>query len=106
MGWFKRRPKPRTSDNPSGVELAHLEQFVRTRRGVEAYVEPKTAVTAMTVILIAFDGEWTRRKIGSPQQAAKFAARLGIPIYDIAAVGYPPKMREWNRRQKELKNSK
>jgi len=57
------------------------------------------------VVLIASDGEWTRRKVGSPEQAAKLAAKLGIPIYDVAAVGYPPRMREWTRRQRELKDS-
>jgi hypothetical protein len=37
----------RTSD----ADIAHLEQFARSRRGVEAYVEPRTTVTAMTVVL-------------------------------------------------------
>ena len=31
--------------------------------GVEAYVEPKTTVTDVTVVLVAADGEWTRRRI-------------------------------------------
>src|SRR3954453_19749365 len=30
---------------PGSADLAHLEQFVATRRGVEGYVEPRTAVT-------------------------------------------------------------
>ncbi len=105
MGWFKRRVKPGSEHAITRDELAHLEQFSQSRRGVEAYAEPQTNVTPMTVVLIASDGEWTRRKVGSPEQAAKLAAKLGIPIYDVAAVGYPSRMREWTRRQRELKDS-
>ena len=35
----------------------HLASFVSSRRGVEAFVEPPTNVTATTVVLIAHDGE-------------------------------------------------
>ncbi|MBA2388778.1 MAG: oxidoreductase, partial [Geodermatophilaceae bacterium] len=38
---------------------AHLLQFAKSRQGVEAFIEPKTAVTEMTVVLVAADGEWT-----------------------------------------------
>ncbi|HEX3732513.1 MAG TPA: oxidoreductase [Mycobacteriales bacterium] len=100
MGWFKRKPPPRFADAPSSQAVQHLERFTQNRRGVEAYVEPETNVTAMTVVLVAHDGEWTRRTIGSARQAAKLAGRLGIPIYDVAAVGYPGRMREWTRQQK------
>ncbi|MGH3802855.1 MAG: hypothetical protein ACRDTD_22555 [Pseudonocardiaceae bacterium] len=78
---------------------------MRSRRGVEAYAEPETNVTAMSLVLVAHDGEWTRRTVGSPKQAAKLAERLGIPVYDVAAVGYPSRMREWTRRQQHLKNT-
>jgi hypothetical protein len=78
-----------------------LEEFVRSRRGVEAYVEPQTTVTAMTVVLVAHDGEWTRRRIGGPEDARRLGQKLSIPVYDVAATGYPNRMREWTRRQKE-----
>jgi len=67
---------------------------------VEAYVEPQTAVTAMTVVLVAHDGEWTRRRIGGPEEARRLGQKLAIPVYDVAATGYPARMREWNRRRK------
>ena len=44
----------------------HLEEFVQSRPGVEAFVEPKTAVTETTVVLVATTGEWTRRRVPSP----------------------------------------
>jgi hypothetical protein len=89
----------RTAD---GADLAHLESWARARRGVEAFVEPRTAVTDTTVLLVASTGEWTRRRVPDPRAAAEFAKRLAIPLYDAAVVGYPARMREWNARQKEL----
>ncbi|WP_342707698.1 hypothetical protein [Pedococcus cremeus] len=79
---------------------SHLAQFVASRRGVEAYVEPPTNVTATTVILIAHDGEWTRRAAGSRQAAFDLARSLGVPVYDVNQTGYPNRMREWNSRQR------
>jgi hypothetical protein len=77
---------------------AHLARFAQTRGGVEAFVEPRTAVTETTVVLVAGDGEWTRRRVPGPQAAHQLAHRLGIPAYDAAVVGYPQRMREWNAR--------
>jgi len=78
----------------------HLAQFAASRRGVEAYVEPPTNVTATTVILIAHDGEWTRRAAGTRQAAFDLARSLGVPVYDVNQTGYPNRMREWNSRQR------
>jgi hypothetical protein len=57
-------------------------------------------VTEYTLLLVAIDGEWTRRRVPSVEWAHKFANNLGIPSYDAAVVGYPPRMREYNARQK------
>lgn len=81
-----------------GAELEHLEAFAAARRGVEGFVEPETAQTPTTLVLVAGDGEWTRRRIGSPEVAFAFGRRLGLPVYDVAAVGYPARMREWTSR--------
>jgi hypothetical protein len=79
----------------------HLSEFAASRRGVEAYVEPPTNVTATTVILIAYDGEWTRRAAGSRESAFELARSLGVPVYDVLQTGYPGRMREWNSRQRK-----
>jgi hypothetical protein len=84
--------------------LEHLEQFVHTRRGVEAYLEPRTTVTETTILLIASDGEWTRRRIDGPEGARRFAHRLAIPIYDVALMGYPKRMRDYNERRKKAQS--
>ncbi|MCZ2857154.1 oxidoreductase [Blastococcus sp. VKM Ac-2987] len=83
-------------------DLSHLEQFVASRRGVEGYVEPRTAVTEVTIVLVAADGEWTRRRIDGPDVARKLSKDLAIPVYDAAVTGYPQRMRDWSARQKKL----
>ncbi len=81
------------------ADLAHLEQFVATRRGVEGYVEPRTAVTETTIVLVATDGEWTRRRIGGPEVARRLSRELGVPVYDAQVTGYPQRMRDWSARR-------
>lgn len=102
MAWFRRRPR---ASGPGGkqvnqADLEHLTQFFRSRRGVEAFIEPQTTVTETTLLLVAHDGEWTRRRIGSPDVAWRFAHQLGMPAYDIKLLGYPQRMRDYNERQK------
>ncbi|WP_203857205.1 hypothetical protein [Plantactinospora mayteni] len=103
MAWFRRRKKAvvAAGDRPaSRADLDHLEQFVRSKRGVEAFIEPRTTVTETTVMLIAHDGEWTRRRIDGPDGARRFAHKLAIPVYDVRLVGYPQRMRDFNERRK------
>jgi hypothetical protein len=83
----------------SSSDLDHLEQWAAARRGVEAFVEPRTMVTETTVVLVAHDGEWTRRRVDGAQRLAK---RLKIPLYDVALVGYPQRMRDYTARQRLL----
>jgi hypothetical protein len=82
------------------ADLGHLEQFVASRRGVEGYVEPRTAVTETTIVLVAADGEWTRRRIDGPEVARRLSRELAIPVYDAQVTGYPQRMRDWSARQK------
>jgi len=79
----------------------HLAQFISTRRGVEGFVEPRTAVSDVTLLLVAHDGEWTRRRVPSVQWAHKFANSHQVPSYDAAVVGVPQRMRDYNRRQRQ-----
>ena len=83
------------------ADQTHLADFARTRRGVEGFVEPRTAVSDVTMLLVAHDGEWTRRRVPSVEWAHQFANTNGVPSYDAAVVGYPDRMRAYNRRRKE-----
>ena len=81
------------------VALAHLKEFVATRRGVEMFVEPRTSVTPTTVVLVATSGEWTRRRVSDPKAAGQLARDLAVPVYDVQQTGYPRRMREWTAAQ-------
>jgi hypothetical protein len=87
----------RTADS---ADTRHLAEFVSTREGVEAFLEPRTTVTQTTVVLVARTGEWTRRRVEGPQEAQAFARKHAIPLYDVAVVGYPQRMRDWTARRK------
>ena len=70
---------------------------MRTREGVEAYVEPPTSVYAMTLCLVAADGEHMRRAIKDQRQARSLCSDHGVPLYDARIVGYPRRMRDYER---------
>lgn len=107
MAWSWRRRLRRPGNSsvaPTGAEsrviVEHLERFISSRRGVEGFVEPRTTVTPVTLLLVAHDGEWTRRAVPSVGWAHDLANRHGVPSYDAAVVGVPQRMRDYNRRQK------
>ncbi|HWJ67569.1 MAG TPA: hypothetical protein VNT31_12905 [Nocardioides sp.] len=80
------------------ADEGHLRTWVQERRGVEGFVEPRTAVSEVTLLLVAHDGEWTRRRVPSVKWAHDFCNRLQIPSYDAAVVGVPQRMRDYNSR--------
>src|ERR1700760_2573891 len=102
MKWLARRRtgRPGTLRNASTADLDHLSAFVRSKEGVEAFLEPRTTVTDTTVVLVAGTGEWTRRRVEDADAARSFAKKQAIPIYDAGIVGYPQRMRDWTARQK------
>jgi hypothetical protein len=112
MGLFNRRRRAgRRGIGAGGVkttldregtreDLAHLREFATTKPGVEFYVEPETTATDTTAVAVAADGEWTRRRVGSPAAIGKLARELRLPVYEAAVVGYPKRMRDWNARRK------
>ncbi len=83
------------------TDLAHLTEWVSARRGVEGFVEPRTAVSDVTLLLVAHDGEWTRRRVPSVQWAHRFCNDHQVPSYDAAVVGIPQRMRDYNSRKKQ-----
>jgi hypothetical protein len=115
MGWLDRlrrgnaprMRRPGRSGPATTVRAAdaadelHLHEFTTSRQGVEGFVEPRTAISDVTLLLVAHDGEWTRRRVPSVAWAHRFANEHGVPSYDAAVVGYPARMREYNRRKKQ-----
>ena len=92
--------KPGTLRKASSADTRHLDEWADTRKGVEGFVEPRTTVTETTIVLIAHDGEWTRRRIDSLEAAQQFGKKRSMPIYEVAKVGYPQRMRDYTERQK------
>jgi hypothetical protein len=97
---FRRKNRPGTLRSANSADLDHLSSFIKSRNGVEAYLEPRTAVTETTVVLVAGDGEWTRRRVPGEGGARDFTKKHSIPLYDAAIVGYPQRMRDWTARRK------
>lgn len=90
-------PAPKARDE----DIEYLEQWALRRSGVEAYFEPGTATIMATVMLIAGDGEWTRRKIGSLEATFKFGNQRGIPVYEVFRTGYPQRKRDYDERSRQ-----
>lgn len=88
--------------NTSGAvpDLDYLGRWAAERTGVEAFVEPQTTVTPLTVVLVAADGQWTRRPAGGAAGARRIGKQLGIPVYDVQKVGYPRRMRDFDARRR------
>ena len=104
MGLFDRLRSSRASspDHPAS-ELAYMRDWIAQRSGVEGFVEPKTTVTDLTVVLVAGDGEWTRRRVGSERDARRLSGQLEIPVYDVQKIGYPQRMRDHDARRRILR---
>ncbi|MUL43035.1 hypothetical protein FZ103_17975 [Streptomonospora sp. PA3] len=108
MGWrdrfglrrANRRGKARFDRAAEDSDIRALIDFHNSRPGVEFYVEPETFATGTTAVAVAGDGEWTRRRVGSPDVIRKVARNLKAPVYDVQIVGYPQRMRDWTERNK------
>jgi hypothetical protein len=99
--WLKgesKRPAPSPSTSKaSRTSTKELEEFIGSRPGVEGYLEPKTAIYSTTLLLVAADGEYLRRPVRDRKQAETVCNESDIPLYDAARVGYPRRMRDYDR---------
>lgn len=94
---FRRRRGTPSGPGPSPRTLADIKEFMASRDGVEAFVEPPTTVYSMSLCLVATDGEYIRRPITDERQARKLCRDNGVPLYDARIVGYPRRMRDYER---------
>jgi hypothetical protein len=101
LGLFDRFRRTGTARGTnSAADLQYMRDWVATHTGVEAFIEPKTTVTELTVVLIANDGEWTRRRVGGEKGARRLSDQLRIPVYDVQKIGYPQRMRDFDARRR------
>lgn len=80
--------------------LGHLNDFVASRKGVEVWVERPTSLNPASVLLVAHDGEWTRRSVPSVEFGHSFAIEHGLPSYDAGVMGYPQRMRDYDAKRR------
>lgn len=84
-------------NNPA---LVSLESFAAERKGIEGYIEPRTATSPTTLLLVDRDGDHLRAPVREPEDAVAFCERHGFPVYDAQVIGYPRRMREFERRRR------
>jgi hypothetical protein len=94
---FRRNRDTPTGPQASARTLSELKEFMTSREDVEAYIEPPTSIYAMTLCLVAGDGEHLRRAIKDEKQAKSLCADHGVPLYDARIVGYPKRMKDYER---------
>lgn len=101
MGLFDRFRRSRRHETPltaaSKRTYTELEEFLTSRHGVEGFVEPPTSTYAMTLCLVAGDGESIRRAIKNEGQARKLCTEHKVPLYDARIVGYPKRMKDYQK---------
>jgi hypothetical protein len=82
-------------------DLSALESFARERRGVEGYIEPRTATSPVTLLLVDRDGDHVRATVRDPRDASSFCRSRSIPVYEAQVIGYPRRMKEFEKRSRE-----
>jgi hypothetical protein len=80
-------------------ELQQLDAFVASHKGIEGYIEPRTTTQSTTLLLVDRDGDSVRASVTEPEAAAAFCTKHEIPVYDARVIGYPKRMREFERRR-------
>jgi hypothetical protein len=88
-GFFTKRRNPR---------LRELEAFIAERKGVEGYIEPRTATQSTSLLLVDRDGASARAPVRDREDAVAFCERWSLPVYDAGVIGYPKRMVEYDRR--------
>jgi hypothetical protein len=71
--------------------------FVESHEGVEAYVEPKTVMHPLSVVLVAGDGEHRRFELFDDAYIRELARTHNLKVLDAGRVGYPQRMRDYRR---------
>lgn len=84
-------------NNPA---LAELEAWAAARKGIEGYIEPKTSTSSTTLLLVDRDGDHRRAPVRDPADAVAFCERVGIPVYDAQVIGYPKRMKDFERKRR------
>jgi len=84
----------------SNPALADLESFVAERKGIEGFIEPQTSTSPSSLLLVDRDGDHRRSPVRDRHDAVAFCTAHAIPVYDAPVVGYPRRMKEFDKRRR------
>ena len=87
---------PQLEENREGI-LA----FIESRSKVEAWVEPRTAISPLSVLLVAEDGESVRFHLADDHYLRELTRERGLRIHDAIREGYPQRKRDYQRRKRQ-----
>ena len=99
-GWDKRTDQLKREIKHIGgpsEQRADIIAWLEDHTGVEAYVEPKTVVSPLSVVFVDADGEWRRFELAEDRFLKEVARERRIEVMDATRVGYPPRMRRRRR---------
>jgi len=94
--WDSRRDQlVRSVKGLGGPEASRdaIIAFLDSHQGVEAYVEPKTVMHPLSVLLVDAEGEAKRFQLNEDALLRELAKTRGLPVFDATRVGYPERMR-------------
>ena len=95
MSWGDRiRSFFNKRNNPA---LDELKSFIAEHKGIEGYIEPRTATNPVTLLLVDRDGRNKRAPVREPDDAVSFCEQHSIPVYDAQVIGYPKRMKDFER---------
>ena len=72
-----------------------MAEWISVHEGVEAYVEPKTVMHHLSVVLVDGRGEGKRFDLKEDTYLRELARERGIRVLDASRVGYPERMRRF-----------
>ena len=82
--------------------LKELDGFVAERKGIEGFIEPRTSTSPTTLLLVDREGDHLRAPVREPDDAVAFCEQHGIPVYDAQVIGYPQRMRDFEKRRRTV----
>jgi len=98
--WDSRRDQIYRQVKGIGGPEEHRDRivaFLDEHQGVEAYMEPKTVMHPLSVLLVDGVGVAKRFELREDAILRELARSRGLPVFDATRTGYPERMRR--RRQ-------
>jgi hypothetical protein len=72
-----------------------IAEWIAAHDGVEAYVEPKTVMHPLSVVLVDGRGASRRFELREDTYLRELARERGLRVFDAGRVGYPERMRRF-----------